>query len=71
MKCTIEKNKRTCACTYPSCSRRGRCCECVTYHQQLGELPGCFFTPEEEITYDRSVAFFVRRRQAPCKSARG
>jgi hypothetical protein len=26
----------------------------------MGELPACYFTPEQERTYDRSIGFFVR-----------
>jgi len=25
----------------------------------MGELPACYFTPEQERTYDRSIAYFV------------
>ncbi len=58
MECKQNENKANCACTYP-CSRRGLCCECVAYHRQRNELPGCFFPPEVERTYDRSVRRFV------------
>jgi hypothetical protein len=54
------ENTRECTCTYTSCTRRGKCCECVSYHRKNGELPGCFFTAEYEKTYDRSVANFIR-----------
>jgi hypothetical protein len=60
MECHVEDNARDCACTYMSCSRRGRCCECISYHRSHGELPGCVFPPEAERTYDRSIAHFVR-----------
>ncbi len=56
-------NERECACTYPSCPRRGNCCECVSYHREQGELPGCFFNPEYERTYDRSVANFIKMKR--------
>ena len=59
MECKQESNKADCACTYP-CPRRGLCCECVAYHRSHGELPGCFFPPEAEKTYNRSVAYFVK-----------
>ena len=59
MECTIDKNKMQCACTYEPCSRKGRCCECIAYHNRAGELPGCVFPPEVEKTYDRSVARFI------------
>lgn len=49
-----------CACTYPGCPRKGNCCQCVDYHRNNGELPGCFFSREGERTYDRSKANFIR-----------
>ena len=60
MECHVEANARDCACTYTSCSRRGRCCECISYHRHHGELPGCLFPPAAERTYDRSIAHFIR-----------
>jgi len=59
MECTFEENKKSCPCTYEPCSRKGKCCECVAYHRNRGELPGCFFPPEIELTYDRSIERFV------------
>ncbi len=58
--CNIENNRKKCTCTYEPCSRKGMCCECITYHKKSGELPGCFFTPEQERTYDRSITHFIR-----------
>jgi hypothetical protein len=60
MDCKKDKNKAGCACTYEPCSRKGVCCDCVAYHRSSGELPGCFFTPEGERSYDRSVENFIR-----------
>jgi hypothetical protein len=31
----------------------------VAYHRRNGELPGCFFLPAAEHTYDRSFEKFV------------
>jgi len=59
MECKQEQNKENCTCTY-NCSRRGICCECVKHHLKKRELPGCFFSPEAEATYDRSFEHFVR-----------
>ena len=56
--CNIEKNMEHCTCTF-SCSRKGKCCECVVYHRNHGEIPGCFFPKNEEKTGDRSVGNFV------------
>ncbi len=44
-----------CTCTYTSCSRHGKCCECVAYHRKHNEVPGCFFSKAAEKTYDRSI----------------
>ncbi|MFA7677507.1 MAG: DUF6485 family protein [Candidatus Omnitrophota bacterium] len=54
-----EANSRDCPCTYPSCSRKGECCECVRHHLSNDELPGCFFPPEAEKTYNRSREYYI------------
>ncbi len=59
MECNIEANRASCPCTYP-CSRKGKCCECVAFHRELGELPGCYFTKEAEATWDRSFENYMR-----------
>jgi hypothetical protein len=59
MECDIKKNLADCACTYSSCSKRGKCCECIQYHWRSKELPGCLFPPEAEATYDRSLRYFI------------
>ncbi|MHA1785434.1 MAG: DUF6485 family protein [Candidatus Helarchaeota archaeon] len=58
--CNIEENKKKCTCTYMSCDKRGKCCECIAYHRKRGELPGCLFPPDKEKTYDRSIEFFIK-----------
>lgn len=63
MECKREKNLEGCICTEKSCPKQGICCECVRYHRERGELPGCFFTKEEEATYNRSIEYFVKNRQ--------
>ena len=60
MDCNIKANMEKCSCTYEPCSRKGKCCECVTYHRKQSELPGCFFTSADERTYDRSIERFVQ-----------
>jgi hypothetical protein len=67
MECTIETNKLACTCTYDACSRRGKCCECVSYHRDKGQVPGCFFTDEGERSYDRSFARLVKDREGKKK----
>lgn len=55
-----EKNLAYCNCTYGACDKKGICCECLHYHRKRGELPACYFTPEVELTYDRSIARFIK-----------
>lgn len=54
------ENTIDCTCTYTSCSRHGKCCECIAYHNRMGEVPGCLFSKEGERTYDRSVEALYR-----------
>lgn len=56
-----EKNMEHCNCTYEPCPRKGVCCECIAYHRDMKQLPACYFTDEEESTWDRSVEFFVKK----------
>ncbi|MGA1823569.1 MAG: DUF6485 family protein [bacterium] len=49
-----------CNCTYTSCSKMGICCECISYHRKRHELPACYFPPEIERTYDRSIDRFIK-----------
>jgi Domain of unknown function (DUF6485) len=51
-----------CPCTYPGCPRHGNCCQCVSHHRAKDQIPACYFTPEDEKRYDRSVAFFISCR---------
>jgi hypothetical protein len=61
--CKIEHNKARCNCTYEPCSRKGICCECIEYHRKSGELPACYFPPDVERTYDRSIERFIETYQ--------
>ncbi len=56
-------NSVNCTCTYTSCDKHGKCCECVEYHLQMKQLPGCCFPPEVEKTYDRSFRKFIQTYQ--------
>ncbi len=60
MECKKENTLKRCPCTYDPCDKKGKCCECLTYHLESDELPACVFPPEVERTYDRSIARFVR-----------
>lgn len=62
MECQKEKNLKNCPCTYPSCERRGICCECLRYHQKKNELPACYFSLEQEKNYDRSIKNFIENK---------
>jgi len=60
-KCSnFEKNMSNCNCTYDPCPRKGTCCECVSYHRGMNQLPACFFSKTAEATYDRSVSSFIK-----------
>ena len=59
MECNIDANKAKYNCTYEPCSRKGKFCECISYHLKMDELPACVFPPEVERTYDRSFARFA------------
>lgn len=56
-------NKTSCSCTYSYCSRKGKCCECISYHKRNNELPACYFSKEGEKTYDRSIENFMKDYQ--------
>lgn len=53
---------KDCKCTYPGCTRHGICQECVAYHRVKGELPACYFSPDAEKTYDRSIRRYLESR---------
>lgn len=63
MDCKKDANSKGCSCTYEPCPRKGICCDCVVYHRENGELPGCFFSRGAERSYDRSVAAFLRDKK--------
>ena len=60
--CNQEEIRKACSCTYDTCSRLGKCCECIKYHLRMSELPGCAFakiSKEAESSYDRSFEYFA------------
>ncbi|RME41140.1 MAG: hypothetical protein D6794_01090 [Deltaproteobacteria bacterium] len=61
MGCPVRKTE-DCRCSYTACSRRGNCCQCVAYHRDKGEFPGCFFSVEGERTWDRTLDNLLRDR---------
>ena len=56
---SLKANQQRCTCTYTSCERRGKCCECLQYHLSKKQLPGCCFPADAEKTYDRSFRKFI------------
>jgi len=60
MDCRQDKNLSRCNCTYSPCPRKGICCECLAYHLQMRELPGCCFPDSAEKSWDRSFEHFAR-----------
>ncbi len=68
MSCDHEKaNLAKCNCTYSSCEKHGKCCECLQYHLSMKELPACAFPADVERSYDRSFKRFVKA----CKERHG
>lgn len=55
-----QENLSRCNCTYAGCPRKGICCECLAYHRGKTQVPACFFPPEIEKTYDRSLKNFLK-----------
>lgn len=64
MECTQARNLKRCNCTYDPCPRKGRCCDCLSYHLSNRELPACAFPVDAEQSYDRSFEHFARLVQA-------
>jgi hypothetical protein len=60
VECRKDRNRRACNCSYEPCTRKGTCCDCLSYHRQNRELPACFFPAAAERTYDRSFEHFAR-----------
>jgi Domain of unknown function (DUF6485) len=60
MQCNKETNLASCKCSWPSCPRKGVCCDCISYHLKSDELPACAFPEQAERTYDRTFEHFAR-----------
>ncbi len=63
MGCEYKKSSVKCACTYLNCSRHGKCCECIAYHNAKNEFPGCLFSKEGEKEWNRSFDALVKDRK--------
>ncbi|MBW2984892.1 cytosolic protein [Candidatus Woesearchaeota archaeon] len=59
MECKKESNAANCPCTYSGCDKKGMCCECLSYHLGMNQLPACCFPADAEATYDRSFRKFI------------
>lgn len=62
MECSLSKNRLNCNCSYP-CSKKGRCCDCISYHRSRGELPACYFNDIFEKTYNRSIENYLKMKK--------
>ncbi|MCB2209846.1 cytosolic protein [bacterium] len=60
MECNKDRNLENCNCSYTPCPRKGLCCECISYHLRMRELPACAFPDDAEATFDRSFEHFAR-----------
>jgi len=60
MECKQSTNLQHCNCSYAPCSRKGVCCDCISYHLRMRELPACCFPADAERTFDRSFEHFAR-----------
>jgi len=59
MECKKERNLEKCNCSYEPCGRKGTCCDCISFHLRMRELPACVFPQRAEATYDRSFEHFA------------
>jgi hypothetical protein len=55
-----QKNLEKCNCTYEPCSRKGNCCQCISYHRSMNQAPACLFPAKVEATYDRNLETLSR-----------
>ncbi len=60
MECKKSRNLGICNCSYTPCSRKGVCCDCLSYHLRSRQLPACCFPNSAEQTYDRSFEHFAK-----------
>jgi len=59
VECKKKENLKSCNCSF-DCEKKGVCCECVKYHREKHELPGCYFSSKEEKTGDRSIKNYFK-----------
>ncbi len=63
MECTSTRSKAHCNCSFTQCEKHGNCCQCVVFHRDRGEMPGCFFTPAAERRGDRTLRALLNDRE--------
>lgn len=54
----IDLNNKSCNCSYESCARKRKCCDCIADDLESDELLVCCFPDDVERSNDRSVARF-------------
>ncbi len=57
-----KKDDIDCPCTF-GCSKHGKCCDCMSYHLKMDQLPGCVFakiSKSAEATGNRSFSNFAK-----------
>jgi len=64
MECKQQINLKRCNCSYGGCPKQGICCECLSYHLGLRQLPACCFPNDVERTCGRSFERFAQLDQA-------
>ena len=60
MECKKETNLARCTCSWPSCPRKGICCDCIAYHVKSDELPACTFPAAGGANLRPTFAHFAR-----------
>jgi Domain of unknown function (DUF6485) len=64
MECKKTHNAKLCHCSYAGCPQKGICCDCLSYHLGMRQLPACCFPAAAERTYDRSFEHFAKLVQS-------
>jgi hypothetical protein len=62
MICKKDKNLLNCNCTY-DCDKKGLCCVCIAHHRVKNELPACYFSKNNEKTYNRSINNYLKNEK--------
>ena len=57
MECNQKRNLGLCNCSCVPCTRKGTCCDCISYHLRARELSACRFPEPPERTWIRSFEY--------------